>query len=109
MEEAHMNLIWDRKHGAPLGIYSGSVRDQYFEYGKPQENGNKTDVRWAKLGSSAESGLLITSLSKDHMNVSAHHYSLENLSKAKHPYDLKDADQITLNIDHQQMGVGGGQ
>ncbi|MCB0846272.1 MAG: hypothetical protein KDE26_23635, partial [Bacteroidetes bacterium] len=36
-----------------------------------------------------------------------HNYSLENLTTAKHPYDLKDAPYVTVNIDHQQMGLGG--
>ncbi|MEM6805667.1 MAG: glycoside hydrolase family 2 TIM barrel-domain containing protein, partial [Bacteroidota bacterium] len=86
---------WDRKHGAPLGIYTGSVRDQYFEYGRPQENGNKTDVRWAQIGPNNESGLKAYYL-LDHLNISAHHYSLQNLEEAKHPYDLKDADYISF-------------
>ena len=39
----------DRKHGAPLGIYTGSVAEQYHPYVRPQENGNKTDVRWGAI------------------------------------------------------------
>jgi len=98
---------WDRKHGAPLGIYTGSVRDQYFEYGRPQENGNKTDVRWGSISGSNGDELSFLDANKMSLNISAHHYTHENLEEAKHPYDLKDADFITLNIDHQQMGVGG--
>ncbi len=40
---------WDRKAGAAVGVYSGSVDEQYFDYSEPQENGNKTDVRWVSL------------------------------------------------------------
>ncbi|MEM8889386.1 MAG: glycoside hydrolase family 2 TIM barrel-domain containing protein [Bacteroidota bacterium] len=98
---------WDRKHGAPMGIYTGSVRDQYFEYGRPQENGNKTDVRWGSISGSNGDELSFLDANKMSLNISAHHYTHENLEEAKHPYDLKDADFITLNIDHQQMGVGG--
>jgi len=37
---------WDRKSGARVGLYSGSVDEQFVDYCEPQENGNKTDVRW---------------------------------------------------------------
>ena len=40
---------WDRKTGAFVGLYSGSVADQYWAYLRPQENGNKTDVRWLTI------------------------------------------------------------
>lgn len=39
----------DRKAGAALGLWSGSVDDQFVPYVRPQENGNKTDVRWFTL------------------------------------------------------------
>lgn len=37
----------DRKSSAMVGIYEGLVKDQYHPYVRPQESGNKTDVRWA--------------------------------------------------------------
>ena len=32
-----------------VGLYEGAIVNQYYPYVRPQENGNKTDVRWAKL------------------------------------------------------------
>lgn len=95
----------DRKVSAHVGLYSGSVEDQYFEYGRPQENGNKTDVRWLNIGSGSES--LHIAPKNGYFDFSAHHYSLQNLTDAKHPFDLKDAGYITLNVDHSQAGLGG--
>ncbi len=40
----------DRKAGVPVGLYQGTVDEQYVPYIMPQENGNKTDVRWAASG-----------------------------------------------------------
>ncbi|MEM2428531.1 MAG: hypothetical protein QXD52_04735, partial [Candidatus Bathyarchaeia archaeon] len=40
--------------------------------------------------------------------VSAHHYTIEDFEKAKHTYELKRRDDITLNIDYKQSGLGGG-
>ncbi|MFL7809226.1 MAG: glycoside hydrolase family 2 TIM barrel-domain containing protein, partial [Anaerolineae bacterium] len=53
----HENYI-DRSVGAPVGKYESSVDEQYVPYIMPQENGNKTGVRWAALRSDAEIGLL---------------------------------------------------
>jgi beta-galactosidase len=32
-----------------VGIYSSTVGQEWVEYARPQENGNKTDVRWVEL------------------------------------------------------------
>jgi len=40
-----------------IGVYSGTVAGQWVEYMRPQENGNKTDVRWVKLTNAAGVGL----------------------------------------------------
>jgi len=96
---------WDRKHGARIGLYSGKVADQYVPYVMPQENGNKSDVQWSCLKNKDNIGLLIKSDSN--LNVSVHHYTLENLTEAKHTHEVKRSDQITWNIDFQQMGLGG--
>src|SRR5690606_40551624 len=37
---------WDRKTGAFVGVYSGTVDEQYVPYLERQETGHKTDVRW---------------------------------------------------------------
>jgi len=93
----------DRNQGSPFGVYEGSVSDQFVPYIHPQENGNKTDVRWVSLGNKSGMGILV---SGDNLSVSAHHYTLESLSKADHVPDLKRGDLLTLNIDFAQSGVG---
>ncbi|MEM3545756.1 MAG: glycoside hydrolase family 2 TIM barrel-domain containing protein [Candidatus Bathyarchaeia archaeon] len=96
----------DRKEGAAVGVYTGTVDEQYVPYIKPQENGNKTDVRWASLTNDSGFGLLIVGMPL--IEVSAHHYTIEDFEKAKHTYELKRRDDITLNIDYKQSGLGGG-
>jgi beta-galactosidase/beta-glucuronidase len=96
---------WDRKEGARIGRYSGTVAEQYFPYVKPQENGNKTDVRWSLLHRSQGEGLLVIGCPV--FNVSAHEYTIDNLTQARHVTDVTSSDQVTLNIDYQQMGLGG--
>ena len=95
----------DRKHSAFLGRYSGTVRDQYYPYIRPQENGNKTDIRWASISDEKGSGLLIYGLPT--FNLSVHQYSLDNLTKATHTHMIKDDGPTTVNLDHLVMGLGG--
>jgi beta-galactosidase len=71
----------------------------------PQENGNRTDVRWMYLSDKTGEGLLVTADSL--LSMSAWPYTESNIQEAKHTYKLKDAGYITLNIDLIQMGVGG--
>ncbi len=45
----------DRKVGAKIGRYTGRIEDQFVPYRVPQDNGNKSDVRWVSVtGSKAD-------------------------------------------------------
>jgi len=94
----------DRQEGARVGVYGGTVDDQYQAYIVPQENGNKTDVRWAALSDADGVGLL--AVGAPTMNCSAHHFSTENLSAARHTFELERQQEITLNLDYRQAGLG---
>jgi len=101
---------WDRKTGAPVGVYSGKVMEQYHPYIRPQENGNKTDVRWVALTN--DQGLGLLAVGRPLLSVSANHFLMEDFDhgpekKPKHTFDLKKRNLVTLNLDYKQMGVGG--
>lgn len=95
----------DRKVSANVGIYSGPVEDQHFEYVMPQENGNKTDVRWIRILDKAETGLKITG--EQLMEVNVQDYSQQALNNSKTSHSLIRGDQIYVHIDLKQMGLGG--
>ncbi len=94
---------WDRKLGARIGEYSGKVADQHFPYTMPQENGNKADVRWAAISDSLGFGMLIEGAP----NISVHDYLDSDLLAAKHTQQLPRGLVTNVNIDLQQMGLGG--
>ncbi len=95
----------DRKSGAPVGIYKQQVSEPKHMYIRPQEYGNKTDVRWASITDRQGIGLMVTALPM--INVSAWPFSVDDLASADHPFLLPKRDYITLNIDYKQRGVGG--
>jgi beta-galactosidase len=96
---------WDRHTGAPVGRYSGRVADLVHDYVRPQENANRTDVRWIALTGPDGSGLLASGLPL--LSVSAWPYTMADLEATTHAALLPRRDTITLNLDYRQTGVGG--
>ena len=86
----------DKKLGAHLGLYHTSVEDTHEPYIYPQENGSHCDTSFVALTDAAGKGLLIAG---DDFSFSAHHYSQEALTLAKHTYELKNEDMTELCID----------
>ena len=97
----------DRKTSGAIGIYSGKVDDLTHDYVKPQENGNRTDCRWTALTNKDDVGFFVSDIGGTHLSISAWPYSLDDLEKAKHTYDLPKREFNTFNIDYKQQGVGG--
>lgn len=101
-EENH----WDRNNATDVGLYSGTVTGQWTSYLRPQENGNKTDVRWVALTDRHGRGLLVSG--EPLLEVNASHFTPEDLSVgARHDYQLTPRPEVVLRLSHRQMGVGG--
>ncbi|MFW9820020.1 MAG: glycoside hydrolase family 2 TIM barrel-domain containing protein [Candidatus Thorarchaeota archaeon] len=99
--------MFDRKTGAPIGIYSGIIGNLIHNYARPQENGNRTDIRWVAFTNKNESGIYIADIGANYLNVSAWPYTMEDLEEARHINELPNRKDITINIDYKQQGVGG--
>lgn len=99
----------DRKTGAAIGLYNGIVWEQHHPYVRPQENGNKVDVRWIAVTNGEGRGFL--AVGDLLLSTSVHQYLLSDLDyeegNLKHTYDVKPRDLVTWNLDFRQMGVGG--
>ena len=96
---------WDRKTGSAVGLYSGPVEEQFHPYVRPQETGNKTDVRWLALTNKDGAGLLAVGMPL--LSASAWPFTMDDLQKATHTNELPRRKTITVNLDYKQMGVGG--
>jgi beta-galactosidase len=100
----------DRNTSSFIGIYGSKVAEQAFDYIRPQENGNKTDVRWLTLTN--QEGLGIRISGSQPLSVKAAHNSWEDLDfgtskKNTHPSDITPRKEIYLNVDLLQRGLGG--
>lgn len=99
----------DRKWATELGVYNQTVTDQFYAYIRPQENGNKTDIRWWKQLNEAGRGLQF--VAEAPFSASALHYTIESLDsgwekKQEHSNEVEPANLTNFLIDKVQMGLG---
>lgn len=124
----------DRKASAFIDLYQSKVKDQYVPYIRPQENGYKTDVRWAAFSDNTRTGLLVVAdnpfkglgigalhiPNEDFDTTAGIAYSgndtldteykidgIPQINASKHTIDIKEQDLVQLNIDLGQRGLGG--
>ena len=88
-----------------MGVYRSTVDKEWVDYMRPQENGNKTDVRWVALTNSQGVGLL--AVGSPAFGVSARRYSKQDMEQAGYTFQMVRKPQVFLNLDTTQMGVGG--
>lgn len=100
-EETHC----DRRLGAKLSVYRNLVRENMARYLVPQETGNKTGVRYAKVVNGKGRGLLFSTA--EEMEFSALPYTPHELENAHHPYELPPVHRTIVRASLMQMGVGG--
>ncbi len=102
----------DRKTSAFVGEYQGKVSEQFHPYIRPQETGNKTDVRWATFQNHSKNGIKISCKQHELIHLNAYHYALSDLDggiqkSQTHAATLKERDFTTIQVDGHQMGIGG--
>ena len=100
----------DRWTGAAVGRYTARTAEQHFGYVRPQETGNKVDIRWLGIRNADGDGLLVARADRL-LSVSALALLNEDLDYRpggqRHAADIAPRDLTTLNVDWRQMGVGG--
>jgi beta-galactosidase/evolved beta-galactosidase subunit alpha len=94
----------DSKQAGRIGRYCATVEALHTPYVFPQENGNRTDVRWVSLMDRRGQGLLAAGMPL--VNFSAHPYRDEDLDAADHTVELETRPEITLNLDYRQRPLG---
>ncbi|MCP3733473.1 DUF4981 domain-containing protein [Sphingomonas sp. RP10(2022)] len=119
MPQAYRTVEWygrgphesyqDRKTSAAIGLWRGAIADQNHDYMRPQETGNKVDVRWMELTGPQVPGLRVTGARPLSMNVLAFPY--DDLARrspgTRRSTDIVPHDHVSLLVDAVQSGVGG--
>lgn len=94
----------DTRQAARVGRFASSVAALQTPYPVPQENGNRTEVRWATLTGARGPGLRIEG--RPYFELTARPWTSEDLDAARHPTDLVPGDRIWVNVDAAQHGIG---
>ncbi|MBC6400054.1 MAG: DUF4981 domain-containing protein [Ekhidna sp.] len=105
-----MENYWDRKTSAFVGLHERLVKDFPTPYLRPQESGNRSDIRWFEIKGENTAGIRFESDSLMNFSLFPFHYKrLEHYSKDHnmHGSEILPEDITYLNLDHLQMGVGG--
>lgn len=108
----------DRREGVKLGVYSAEVSDMVERYLVPQETGNRTGVRWAKITDRTGHGVMVRAAGfpdcqdaeasiPGTMEFSVLPYSPDLLENAKHAYELPKVHRTYIRCSLKQMGVAG--
>jgi len=90
----------------PVSRYAGTVDEQWSDYSRPQENGSKTEVRWAAFADEKGRGLLIAAEGAS-LGIDARFYSPETMRNSKYSFQMDRSESICLHVDAAQSGVGG--
>ncbi|WP_338029430.1 beta-galactosidase small subunit [Gracilibacillus halophilus] len=96
---------WDRQASGKITVHKGKVEEQLEPYLRPQESGNKTEVRWLDIRNDQARGIKISGAPV--INVNANAYSPFELEEADHHVELEASDKVNVRVSGWQMGVGG--
>ena len=99
----------DRNYAAHLGIYHSTVTDQWTNHIRPQETGNKEDVRWLAVTTKAGKGLLYASPSG--MAATVGHWRAEDIYTAPwnrkgHPHEVTFQRNTIVSLDAWNRALG---
>ena len=95
----------DRKTSAAVGLWKGSVADQYVHYPRPQDSGNKEEVCRLMLTDRHGKGIRVDAV-EDVFSASALHYTAQDLYKETHDCNLKPRPEVILSLDAAVLGFG---
>lgn len=100
----------DRNNGDRLGVYDAKVADQYWGYVRPQESGNKTEVRYWQVKDENGKGLEFYSFAP--MECSTLNYLASDLEDGwdknahqSHSGDLTPRDFSVVKLAARQRGL----
>ncbi len=88
-----------------VGVYSGTVDEQWVDYMRPQENGSKVETRWVSLTN--DEGVGIMAIGSPTLSVSARHYTKTDMENAAYTFQMRPHPETFLNLDWKMMGAGG--
>lgn len=88
-----------------VGVYNTTVADMHEPYIKPQDGGNRCEVRYVAITDDEGDGLKF-GFNEKHFNFNVRNYTQKLLQDAKHQEDLHSENTTVVNIDGFTRGTG---
>ena len=95
----------DRKGATLVGLWSGKVSEQAEKYPRPQDTGNKEDVRFLRLTNAKGQGIKVEAV-ENTFSASALNYSANDLANEAHECNLVPRKETILSLDCAVLGLG---
>ena len=93
----------DMKAQSLTGVYTEKIADMHEPYIKPQDNGNRTEVRYLGI---TDGKAALTVYSDELFSFSAHNYTESTLVKSRHREDVKNEGTSYISVDSFMRGTG---
>ncbi|MET9221556.1 glycoside hydrolase family 2 TIM barrel-domain containing protein [Streptomyces sp. NPDC003300] len=94
----------DTRAASRIGRYTGTVDGLQTPYVRPQENGARADVRWARLRRADGTGLHVEG--EPPFWFTARPWSTGELDRATHTHELTRSEVLWVHLDHALHGMG---
>ncbi|MGH2482791.1 MAG: beta-galactosidase small subunit, partial [Ktedonobacteraceae bacterium] len=94
----------DSRQANRVGLWSRTVDELFTPYTFPQENGNRSEVRWVSVVDQRGNGLRAVGMPE--LNFSVQRYRVKQLEQARHTIDLRDCGSLIWHLDYRQQGIG---
>ena len=107
----------DMKHSQLISTHTLPLPDLWTPFEFPQEAGNRTDVRWVRVGAEGASTALTVRRvdagedgQRNLFSFMASRYRPEDVDAATHPHELKEmgGGDVVLRLDAEHHGLGTG-
>jgi len=105
----------DSKAAGDVGIWTAPAADMVTRYEVPQENGNRTDTRWAEVTDDAGRGMRVWMAKREPppaegeaglWDFALQAHDAFQLQEAGHPYELLKRTRALLRTDAGHHGLG---
>ena len=99
----------DRKDASLPGIYHSTVAEQWTNFIRPQETGNKEDVRWLAIQQPTGRGLVFSAMQQ--MATTVGNWRAEEIytnrgNRVKHPYEMTTVKNTVVCLDAWNRALG---
>lgn len=95
----------DRNNFATVGKFQSTVSKLFYPYLDTQDTGTLTGIKWFTV-TDPNQGKALAVAGKDDVEASALHFTVNDLTAARHPYQLNPEDDTIMSINLASQGTG---